>query len=223
MKTSKKLLTFVFAHLAVVAIAQDHSTLTYPEYSPDIRNILTEGIVAGFNSSDVTVINGQNFTRNPLLGPAFGGFLSIPITTLLGVQPELLYSEKGYYGKGITGDGQDYYSFIDRMNYLDVPVTLQVKPSPYLYLLAGPEYSYLLSSNYSFLQDLTYANTQKEFENDNIRHNILGLIFGVDINYARIAFGIRAAWDITANSGNEASSLPRYRNTWEQFTIGYRI
>jgi hypothetical protein len=219
----KKIITFLIFPLATVSLAQQYSgTVTYPDYSPDIRNILIAGIKTGFDYSDIYAMKGQNLVNSPMFGPVMGGYLSIPINTFLGFQPELLYSEKGYSAQGTTGEGQGY-SFIDRLNYLDLPLLLQIKPTPYFYLLGGPEYSYLLSQNYTFVQDLTYPITQEEFTNEHIRHNYFGLIIGADVNYARLALGFRVAWNLVANNGNSTSTLPRYRNFWEQLTIGYRL
>jgi hypothetical protein len=217
MKTHRLFTTIAALLVASTGMAQDFPT------SEDERNTLQVGIKGGFNNSYLYDVKGQGFVDNSLLGPAFGGFVSIPICTYLGVQPEVLYSAKGYSGNGITTDGQAY-SFVDRMNFLDVPVMLQLKPLPNLYLLGGAEYSYLLSHSYTFTRDLTSETTQQQFENDNIRHTVFGLIFGIDFNLTpNLTIGGRVAWDEQDNNGNGTSTLPRYRNFWEQFTLGFRI
>jgi hypothetical protein len=232
---------------ATTAVAQYTS-----DYTIDERNNLQIGIKAGFNNSNLYDTKGQDFVANPIFGPVFGGFLSIPIGKYLGVQPEVLYSARGYAGSGtlaenssgpsatttvvvkgntsqiVTGAGSpndaQNYSFIDRMNFLDVPVMLQFKPFPGLYLLGGPEYSYLLSRSYTFTQGITSETTQQEFNNDNIRHNVFGLIFGIDLNLSHwLTFGGRVAWDEQDNSANGTSTMPQYRNFWGQATVAYRF
>lgn len=201
-----------------VLVAQDASSSN----ATDSRNDLQIGFKGGANYSNLYDIRAQNFSANPLFGPVFGGFLSVPIGTYLGIQPEVLYSAKGYSGQGsdlINGS----YSYNSRLNYLDVPILLQFKPSPNLYLLGGPEYSYLLSSSYTFTNGVTSETTQKNFQNDNLRRNVFGLIFGFDLNFGQLTLGARVAWDLQDNNGDGTSSMPRYRNVWGQLTLGFRL
>ncbi len=216
MKTLKILTTGISIVSASVLLAQDATTVV-----SDDRNNVEIGIKGGVNYSTLYDVKGQNFVDNPLWGPVFGGFLSIPLGTYLGIQPEVLYSEKGFSGQGTEINGA--YSFNDRMNYLDVPLMLQFKPIPNLYLLGGPEYSYLLSRTYTYTQGITSETTQQDFNNNNISHNIFGLIFGLDINISHVTLGGRVAWDLQDDNGNGTSTLPNYRNVWGQITLGLRL
>ncbi len=218
MKTQKTLtiLALIFTTTFVAKAQTDNAAYT------DSRDILQFGLKVGANNSALYDMKGQNFVDNPVFGPVFGGFLSIPLGTYLGIQPEVLYSAKGFSGQGTTLDGQAY-SFDDRMNYLDIPLMLQLKLFPNLYLLGGPEYSYLLSRDYTFTQGVTSETTQQEFNNDNIRHNVFGLIFGLDINFSHLTLGGRVAWDLQDNNGNGTSTLPQYRNFWGQLALGFRF
>lgn len=245
MKALKILPTLVFVFTANINEAQYYSNNTSDE-----RNIMQIGITGGINNSFLYDTKGQDFIDNPIMGPVFGGFLSIPICTFLGIQPEVLYSAKGFSGEGMLGGEQSAgttgttpikgstsivvtgagsgdpngYSFIDRMNYIDIPIMLQLKPLPTLYLLGGPEYSYLLSRYYTFTDGTTTQTTEQQFENDNIRRNIFGFIYGIDLNLSgNWSLSGRMAWDEEYNNGNGTSTLPRYRNYWEQVALGYRF
>lgn len=211
MKTLKILTTIVPVFILSTAFGQNAS-------SSDDRDMLQIGIKAGANNSNLYDESGQSFKANSLWGFVGGGYLSIPIGTYLGVQPEVLYSEKGYSGQGTEINGP--YSYTDRLDYLDVPIMLQFKPIPNLYLLGGPEYSYLLSRTYTFTQGVTSQTTQQDFDNDNVRHNVFGLIFGLDIHLGQLVLGGRVAWDEQDNNGNGTSTMPRYRNMWGQITLG---
>lgn len=218
MRAHKILITIAFAGFAAAGMAQ------YYQENPeaDNRNILQLGILGGFNNSNLYDAVKQNYAANPVYGGVFGGFLSIPLGTYLGIQPEILFSQKGYSGYGYTGEGQPY-SFFYRSNFVDVPFLFQLKPSPVLYLLGGPEYSYLVSSSYTFTQGVTSTTTEQEFVNNNIRHNIFGLMFGADVNMNPFTLGGRIAWDLEDNNGDGTSTLPRYRNIWGQLTLGFRF
>lgn len=242
---AKFLATFLPAFLtSLVAAGQ------YEFYSnSDERNTLQFGVKAGINNSNVYDAQGQDFVASSRVGPVFGGFLSIPLSTWLGIQPELLYSSKGYVGSGalgpqvpitstsippVKGDGisitepgvgnPDNYSFVEQLNYLDIPIMLQLKILPSVYLLGGPEYSYLLSRSYTFTNGVTTETMQQQFQNDNIRHNVFGIITGIELNLGRrIALGGRIAWDELDNNGDGTTTMPRYRNYWGQATLGYKF
>jgi hypothetical protein len=87
----------------------------------DQRTNFQLGIKAGINYSNLYDEQGQNLYATSLLGFAGGAFLSIPIGTYLGVQPEVLYSQKGYTGTGGTGVGEiGQFSYTDRLDFLDI-------------------------------------------------------------------------------------------------------
>ena len=77
--------------------------------------------------------------------------LNVPIIAdgFLSLQPEVLYSQKGFGNKPT-----EYTSILGKQkregnvnyNYLDVPVLLKVRAAG-LVFEAGPQYSYLLSAN----------------------------------------------------------------------------
>jgi len=216
MKTLKILTTVASIFAASALLAQDASPA-----SDDDRDNLRIGIKGGVNYANLYDTKGQSFAASSLWGPVFGGYLSVPIGTYLGIQPEVLYSGKGYSGQGTSIFGP--YSYTDRLNFLDTPLMLQFKPIPHLYLLGGPEYSYLLSHTYTFNQGVTSSTTEQQFNNDNIRKNVFGLIFGLDIDMGHLTLGGRIAWDLQDNNGDGTSTLPRYKNIWGQLTLGLHI
>ncbi len=68
--------------------------------SGDRRGSFEFGIKAGINVSNVWDSKGQEFTVDPKVGLAGGVFLGIPIGKFLGIQPEILISQKGFKGSG---------------------------------------------------------------------------------------------------------------------------
>jgi hypothetical protein len=179
------------------------------------------GIKAGANYSNVYDAQGEEFHNDAKFGFAGGVFISIPIGKFLGVQPEVLYSQKGFHATGKLLGGT--YDFTRTTNYIDVPLFIRLKPSKYFTILAGPQYSYLLSQNDVYGNGSTTAAQVTEFKNDNIRKNTLSVAGGFDINIMHTVIGARAAWDITNNNGNGTSTTPRYKNMWLQATVGFRF
>lgn len=187
----------------------------------DDREQLRVGIKAGINVSNVYDEQGDNFEADPKIGFAGGGFLSIPIGRYLGLQPEVLYSQKGltFNGSFLGAD----YTVQRTLGYLDIPVYVQFKPIPAITLLFGPQYCFLLHRRDKFSTGSYTTEQQEEFSNDNIRKNVFGLAGGFDLNINRFVIGARGAWDLQNNNGDGTSSNPRYKNVWFQLTGGIKF
>ena len=187
----------------------------------DLRENLTFGIKGGLNLSNVYDSKDENFDTNAKLGWTAGVFLGIPLSTYLGIQPELLYSQRGFQGSGSLL-GSDY-EFKRTTNYLDVPLLLAIKPSPVVTLLAGPQFSFLMSSNNDFENDVLSGELEKEFDNEDLRKNTLCITGGIDLNMENLVLSGRAGWDLKENNKDGSSTTPRYKNVWLQATIGFRF
>lgn len=190
-------------------------------YAQNTRDEISFGLKVGSNYSNVYDSQGDKFAAEGKYGLAAGAFLSLPIGKLIGIQPEVIYSEKGFKATGaFLGNN---YSATRTTTYIDVPILLAVKPISFLTILAGPQYSFLVKQENNFTSSLATADQQKIFDNDNIRKNTLGLTGGVDINLSNFVIGARASWDVQNNKGDGSSTTPRYKNALYQATIGYRL
>ncbi len=187
----------------------------------DHRSQLMFGLKAGANRSNVYDAQGQAFIAKAKIGFVAGGFVSIPIGKYLGIQPEILYSQKGFVGTGVLLGSS--YELTRTTSYIDVPLLISLKPSPFVTLLAGPQFSYLLKQRDVFSNSTSSIQQQQEFKNDNIRKNILCFLGGIDLNFDRLVLGARAGWDLTNNNGDGTSTTPRYKNVWLQGTVGIRF
>ncbi len=185
------------------------------------RESLVFGLKAGLNYSNVWDENGQDFRADGKAGFVGGAFLGIPIGTYLGIQPEVLFSQKGFKGSGtLIGSS---YDFSRTTSYLDIPLLVQLKPSEFLTIVLGPQFSYLLNQKNVFTVGPNSVEQEQEFANDNIRKNILGFATGLDVNISNLVLSGRVNWDLQTNHGDGTSSTPRYKNQWLQFTVGYRF
>ncbi|OFZ01240.1 MAG: hypothetical protein A3K10_03425 [Bacteroidetes bacterium RIFCSPLOWO2_12_FULL_31_6] len=191
------------------------------ETTSENRDKLKIGIKGGLNYANVYDSEGEEFKADPKFGLALGAFLTIPIGTTIGIQPEVVFSQKGFSATGkILGLN---YDFKRTTNYIDVPIFLALKPSEFFTILAGPQFSYLLSRKDVFATAITTIEQEQEFENDNIRKNTLGVSVGIDLNFSSLVLGARAAWDLQNNNGDGTSVTPRYKNQWIQATVGFRF
>jgi hypothetical protein len=205
--------------LAILAItmpmlAQDSSANAKNEPVPRF------GLKGGMGLATIIKTNDNNFSSDPLFGFNGGAVLQLPLSTVVAIQPEVLYSQKGYRATGTSllyGD----YDYRRYLNFLDIPLLLRINPSKEFGLVIGPQYSFLLSTHTSFKSGNTNYQQTVNNENNNITKNIFGGVIGGDINlndnwfiYARYTI------DFKNNNGDGTSSTPAYKNQVIQAGLG---
>jgi hypothetical protein len=211
----KAILTIALITLSVSNSVAQESTST------DNREKLFFGLKVGANYSNVYDSESEDFVADSKFGLAAGAFVSIPLGKFIGVQPEVLFSQKGFKSSG-TFLGTEYKA-TRTTNYIDVPLLLAVKPVEFITILFGPQYSYLMKQKDEFTSGSFSSSEEEEFTNDNIRKNTFSLIGGADLNFNNFVIGLRSGWDLKNNQGDGSSNTPRYKNMWYQATVGYRF
>lgn len=211
----KAILTIALITLSVSNSVAQESTST------DNREKLFFGLKVGANYSNVYDSENEDFVADSKFGLAAGAFVSIPLGKFIGVQPEVLFSQKGFKSSG-TFLGTEYKA-TRTTNYIDVPLLLAVKPVEFITILFGPQYSYLMKQKDEFTSGSFSSSEEEEFTNDNIRKNTFSLIGGADLNFNNFVIGLRSGWDLKNNQGDGSSNTPRYKNMWYQATVGYRF
>ncbi len=195
------------------------STVHAQETTTDNRAKAQFGFKIGTNYSNVYDTQGEQFDADPKFGLALGAFAVVPIGKFIGLQPEVLYSQKGFKATGILFGTA--YDMTRTTSYLDFPLLFSIKPMPNFSLLIGPQYSYLLKVKNEFKNGSTTILQEQEFDNDNIRKNTLGFVLGGDVSIEHLVVSGRIGWDLINNHGDGSSSTPRYKNAWYQVTLGY--
>jgi hypothetical protein len=208
----KKSLLFFIASVVLLASAGNaQDSRVKPQFGPKI----------GLNLSNVYDTEGESFDADAKLGLAAGVFVSLPLGPHFGIHPEILFSQKGFKASGsILGSS---YVFTRTLNYIDIPLMLAFKPSEMFTIVAGPQYSYLISRKDVFTNEFVNVEVENEFNNETLRKNTICFLTGFDVNINRVVIGARAGWDLFQNNGDGTSQTPRYKNVWFQATIGFRI
>src|SRR4051812_33393269 len=89
-ETMKKIILTIAAVASLINISKAQENVT------DFREKLLFGLKVGANYSNVYDAQGEAFHADPKVGLAAGAFLAIPIGRYLGIQPEVLFSQKGF-------------------------------------------------------------------------------------------------------------------------------
>lgn len=180
---------------------------------------LTYGVKAGANLSGVWNARGQDFSADTKYGFTGGVFLGIPLGRFWGLQPEMMYSQKGFTATGTVLEA-DY--FLDKTNhFIDMPMQVQFKPLPFLTILAGPQLSFLVLEDNVYI--LGGLGQKAAFDSDNRRICYLGAVAGIDLNFYHLVISGRAGWDFQNNRISGRADTPSYRNQYVQLTLGFRL
>ncbi len=207
--------------IAFAALLMLSGSIFAQDAALDNRAKVLFGLKAGLNYSNVYNSKTDAFRADPKFGLAGGAFLSIPITKYFGFQPEILVSQKGFEGEGTLLGSK--YNFKRTTTYIDIPLQITVKPSEFISILAGPQFSYLIKQKDVFTNTSVSFSQEQEFKNENIRKNILGFVVGINLNLRGVILGTRLGWDISNNHGDGSFTTPQYKNTWFQATLGFTL
>ncbi|MCP9768671.1 PorT family protein [Lacihabitans sp. LS3-19] len=194
---------------------------TLKSMAQDDRSKFKIGLKAGANISNIYDKTGEVFTADYKIGFTGGLFMGIPIGKFLGIQPEILFSQKGYNSSGTLGGIT--FSQTRTTDYIDIPLFISIKPSNFLTIKAGPQYSFLMKQKDVFKNSVFTSEQIQQFDNTNIRKNILGLVGGVDVNISKLIIGARVGMELQNNNGDGTSTNPRYKNAWGALTLGFNV
>jgi opacity protein-like surface antigen len=186
-------------------------------------NSLTFGIRAGANmASIVEDDDAPNFDQQQKFGFHAGVYLTLPLADVFAIQPEVLFSQKGYRAdRSFLGTN---YKYRVTTNYIDVPILAKITPIKNLGILVGPQFSFLTNTKTKFeTAGATFENTVDN-ENDNLRNNVLGGLVGLEVGLTKnVTLGARYALDFQKNNSDGDSNSLKYRNQVASLTLGFQL
>ena len=218
MRSIQKLKTTVFA-IAILSAGNlfAQETIT-PTPSDDHRDEYGFGIKAGLNIANIYDEEGDEFEGESKTGFFAGAFVSVPLSQLFGLQPEINYSQKGFKSSG-SFFGSDY-EFERTANYLDIPIQVQIKPTKYLTFLVGPQFSYLLDIQDDYDYGSISVEDNPEVSEDDYERSVFGIVVGAEANYKGFLFTARGGFDLSRTESNGDLESPRYKNQVFQLGLG---
>ncbi|MBJ6109076.1 PorT family protein [Hymenobacter sp. BT523] len=223
---------------AIVAAALLATAAVSSAQAQDVRF----GLRAGANYSNLAGDIKNESTYNNKAGFLGGVMVNVPVLAdgFLSVQPEILYSQKGFENKpteytNLLGAKQKREGNVN-YNYLDVPVLLKINAGGFI-VEAGPQYSYLISSNnetkYTTTPALGGTPTVTETQNKNdvsgLNRNELGYLAGVGYqadNGLSLSVRYTGAFSDFVKSDNNTyfnGDLNNARHSAFQLSLGYLI
>jgi hypothetical protein len=167
------------------------------------------GIRGGANANK---IDGKSFSDEFRYGYHLGGAVEMMFGKAIGIQPEVLFNQSNLR----TGYSFDtLYRSINpgtlkdvRLNYLSIPILLNVKPFPFLTLQAGPQFGILMSTDRTLLEDGGEA-----FRNGNF-----SMVGGVQLHIMQ--FRLYGRYSVGLNNLNEIDNRDRWQSQTAQVGLG---
>ncbi|KYG84419.1 hypothetical protein AWW67_04735 [Roseivirga seohaensis] len=200
----KIIITGVFSLLSLVSF-------TNQSQAQEFRS----GIKGSFNLSNLYTDDIDDNNLRP--GFSIGIFKENQIGASSAIQTELLFSTKGNRSEYRTGpfDGEAKFN----LNYLELPVMLDLKAGDALDISFGPYVSYLISANVTTEGD--FGNSFSEIDRDQLNAFDFGLSGGLGLNFGNTELGARYNLGLSeiADSDNARTILGDAKNSVIQFYI----
>ena len=178
------------------------------------------GVKAGVNYSNIIKDDGNNsFKADYLVGYHAGVTLDIKLLENLAFTPEALYSTKGYKLTNSIGE------FTQTTHFIDVPILASVRLGGGLNLVAGPQVSFLLSTNNKFETGFGTAEQKiVEDDSDRFKKSLVGGLIGFRYDFSnKIGINGRYALDFQKNNENGSSQTPEFKNQVFQLGLGLKF
>ncbi|WP_027379366.1 porin family protein [Chryseobacterium daeguense] len=233
----------LFLGLAIVTgslvFAQETKTVTAAPMNK-VKEPVRFGIKGGVNFSQFS----EQKLSTKSLRPGFnaGVFVNIPLSEKFAIQPEVLYNQLGSKSvlteKDLSENSSVKVKENYSLNYISVPLMLQMKPADNFYIEAGPEISYFINGKYT--GDVTTTTTtvggntttqtesySRDLEKERVKKFNLGLGLGLGY-YFTPNLGINARYvnsltHVANNSGVPENMKDKETNRVFQVGLNYKF
>lgn len=160
------------------------------------------GIKGGVNFSNLYTEDVED--NNMLTSFNAGVYASLPITSFLSIQPEVLYSRKGAELVYDNAFAEGTTKF--QLNYIEVPVLLKINLTENLNIHAGPYFAYLIDAQVKNNSDGGVFDFEESYDNDDFNKFDMGLSGGIGFDFDSFGIGARYNYGLT-NVGKERTIL----------------
>ncbi|SRR5690606_30672074 len=161
--------------------------MAMPVFSQE-SNVTRFGVKGGVNFSNFRIDDVED--NNLKAGLNLGLFMKLPISDVVAIQPELLYSSKGSklkYDNIIQGEGE--YRF--NMNYVELPIMGVFHIGDVFNIQVGPYLAYLASANIKNMDDDLTIQGVTDLNEDNFKRFDYGVAAGIGLDFNGFIVGAR--------------------------------
>lgn len=155
-------------------------------------------------------ISGQAFEDGYNLGYHLGGWMEIDFNKTIGIQPEVVFSQTNTKAANDLSGVFEPSSDI-KLNYLNIPILLRINASKLLTLNAGPQFSILMNSD----------ETLVENGKDAFKGGDFAMVLGAQLNFGALkAYG---RYNIGLANINDITDQSAWKSQQFQLGLGLRL
>ena len=167
------------------------------------------GIKGGVN---VTKIDGKSFADEFNYGYHAGAFATVKISNHVQIQPEVLFNQYNSKVDTALGNTINPKNFKDvKLNYLSVPLLLNLTPVKFLSFQVGPQFGILLDKHKNLFENGRDAFSGGDFS----------LLAGAQLNIGAVKLSGR--YIVGLANINDAGNRDSWKNQGFQLSLGFRI
>ena len=159
-------------------------------------------------------IEGKSFSQEFDYGYNAGLFTEINFSKHIGIQPEILWNQSQTRTttnfKDIYDDGVSELKGVT-LNYLSIPLLLNLSPSRFITFQVGPQFGILMNKDQNLLQ-----NGKSAFKTGD-----LSMLGGVQLNLGGFKIGGRYTAGLT--NINDIDNQDKWKNQGFQIYAGFRL
>jgi hypothetical protein len=201
------------------------STLSFAQLKPSfgVRGGATSSGMRGDavnNLKDIIDYTNGMVTTGNRTGLFAGGYVSVPLSEVVSIEPALYYSQKGYEMKGsISMKGMDFLGASAKAQlqsqYIDLPVVVKANLGGFQ-VFAGPQVSYLMKSDLRTTAGVLGFNLlNKKFDvTDQFNQWDAAVTGGVGYQFTN-GLNITAAYDHGLTKVDRNSNLSSYNQAFK--------
>ncbi len=167
------------------------------------------GVKGGVN---FTKIDGQSFSNEFKYGYQAGAFATVKITNHIQIQPEVMFNQYNTRVDTAYNNVLNVKNLKDvQLNYLTVPLLLNLTPAKFISFQVGPQFGVLLDKHKNL-----FENGKDAFSGGD-----LSMLAGVQLNLA--GFRLSGRYVVGLTNINDAGNSNKWKNQGFQVSVGLRI
>ncbi|WP_269227566.1 porin family protein [Flavobacterium eburneipallidum] len=182
------------------------------------------GIKGGLNLSNIYTDDVDDNNVLPSFNAGF--YATLPITSFIAIQPEVLYSRKGseltYDNAFVSGKAKF------NLNYVEVPVLVKVNLTKNLNIHAGPYFAYLIDANIKNESSGGTFDFEENYDNDDFNKFDAGISGGIGLDFDSIGIGARYNYGLTTigkerTVGGSTYTVPDGKNSSLSLYVAFKL
>lgn len=171
------------------------------------------GIKGGVNFSNLYIDDVDD--RNIRTGYHVGFYGQSKLNSFAALQLELLYTTKGNQSTFNTGLVQGDVEF--KLDYIEVPVLINLKAGDILEFHAGPSFGFLINSEIE--SSSGNISTSSNLNEDRFKTLDVGFALGAGLNFDNLQVGGRFTWGLSEIADNDTDGFEDAKNALGQVYV----